>query len=122
MEALAPNEYHVSQLRRLNRDLDAFYDFLYSQCNTITEGDYNVFGKQLTSMLSTLKSLYTSCKKMPEECGMGTEAERLKRNYSALYELNGDIRNYRVNTVKDSEWSSLLSDASMAVDKLTAHD
>lgn len=58
LEALVPNEYGVSQLRRLNRDLDAFYKFLYSQCNTVTEQDYNVFGQQLTSMLNTLKHLY----------------------------------------------------------------
>lgn len=111
LEALAPNEYRVGQLRRLNRDLDAFYEYLYSQCNTVTERDYNVFGKQLNSMLSILKSLYTSCKRMPKEYGVSTEAEKLKRNYQALYELNSDIKNYRIKALKDGEWSSLLSDA-----------
>ncbi len=122
LEALAPNEYHVSQLRRLNRDLDTFYDFLYSQCNTVTERDYMVFGKQLTSMLNILKALYTSCKQMPEEYGVGAEAEKLKRNYSALYELNGDIKNYRIKAAKDAEWSALLADASLAIRKVAAHD
>lgn len=122
LEALAPNEYRVGQLRRLNRDLDAFYEFLYSQCNTVTEKDYQVFGKQLTSMLGILKSLYTSCKQMPKEYGVSTEAEKLKRNYSALYELNGDIKNYRIKASKDAEWSALLSDASMAIKKVAAHD
>ncbi len=115
LEALAPNEYRVGQLRRLNRDLDAFYEFLYGQCNTITERDYNVFGKQLVSMLNTLKMLYVSCKQMPKEYGVSTEAEKLKRNYSALYELNGDIKNYRIKAAKDADWTALLADASMAI-------
>lgn len=122
LEALAPNEYRVGQLRRLNRDLDAFYDFLYSQCNSVTEQDYQVFGKQLASMLTILKSLYTSCKQMPKEYGVSTEAEKLKRNYSALYELNNDIKNYRIKAAKDAEWSALLSDASLALKKIAAND
>ena len=122
LEALSPNEYRVGQLRRLNRDLDAFYDFLYSQCNTVTEQDYQVFGKQLTSMLGILKTLYISCRQMPKEYGVKTEAEKLKRNYSALYELNNDIKNYRIKATKDAEWSALLSDASLALKKVAAHD
>ncbi len=120
LEALAPNEYRVGQLRRLNRDLDAFYEFLYSQCNSITERDYEVFGKQLTSMLEILKQLYASCKQMPKEYGVSSEAEKLKRNYSALYELNGDIKNYRIKASKDVEWSALLADASRAVRSFAA--
>ena len=122
LEALAPNEYRVGQLRRLNRDLDAFYEFLYSQCNTVTERDYSVFGKQLTSMLSILKSLYVSCKQMPKKYGVSVEAEKLKQNYSALYELNSDIKNFRIKALKDTEWTSLLSDASLALKKVAAHD
>ena len=122
LEALAPNEYRVGQLRRLNRDLDAFYEFLYSQCNTITEQDYRVFGKQLMSMLTILKSLYAACKQMPKDCGVSSEADRLKRNYSALYELNNDIKNYRIKALKDDEWDSLLSEASRAMKSIAAHD
>ena len=122
LEALAPNEYRVGQLRRLNRDLDAFYEFLYSQSNTVTERDYDVFGKQLTSMLNILKMLYVSCKQMPREYGVSTETEKLKRNYSALYELNSDIKNYRVKAAKDADWTALLADASMAIKKVVAHD
>lgn len=122
LEALAPNEYGVSQLHRLNRDLDAFYEFLYSQCNTVTEQDYKVFGQQLTSMLSTLKSLYVSCKRMIKEYGANAEVEKLKMNYNALSELNSDIKNYRIKASKDTEWTSLLSDASLALKKIAAHD
>lgn len=122
LEALAPNEYRVGQLRRLNRDLDAFYEYLYSQCNTVTERDYDVFGKQLSSMLNILKMLYVSCKQMPKEYGVSTEAEKLKRNYSALYELNSDIKNYRIKAAKDADWTALLADASLAIKKVAAHD
>ena len=122
LEALVPNEYGVSQLRRLNRDLDAFYKFLYCQCNTVTEQDYNVFGQQLTSMLNTLKNLYISCKRMIKDCGASVEVEKLKMNYNALSELNNDIKNYRIKASKDAEWSLLLSEASLALKKIAAHD
>lgn len=122
LEALVPNEYGVSQLRRLNRDLDAFYKFLYSQCNTVTEQDYNVFGKQLTSMLNTLKHLYVSCKRIIKDRGASVEVEKLKMNYNALSELNNDIKNYRIKASKDAEWSLLLSKASFALKKIASHD
>lgn len=115
LEALVPDEYRVGSLRKLNRDLDSFYEFLYAQCNTVTEADYKVFGEQLCSMLTTLKMLWQSCKKMPKSCGISNEAEKLKMNYSALYELNEDIKNYRIKAPKDKEWSALLSQASLAL-------
>ena len=121
LEALATNEYHVGQLRRLNRDLDAFYELLHSQCNSVTEQDYKVFGKQLTSMLSTLKTLYALCRQMSGVTGVNAEAEKLKRNYSALYELNSDIQNFRIKAPKDPEWSALLADAGAAIKKVAAH-
>jgi len=122
LEALAPDEYNVSRLRRLNRDLDAFYELLYCQCNTVTEHDYSVFGQQLTSMIDTLKALYSSCRHAFKGLGDDSEVEKLKMNYNALYELNNDIRNYRIKASKDSEWSTLLSDSGSALKKITAHD
>lgn len=121
LEVLVPDEYRVSQLRRLNHDLDTFYEFLYSQCNSVTERDYRVFEKQLESMLETLKVLYTSCKRIPKKYGVSDEAEKLRMNYIALYELNSDIKNYRIKASNDSEWATLLSDAGVAL-KNAAHD
>lgn len=118
LEALAPNEYHVGSLRKLNRDLDSFYEFLYAQYNSVTEADYKVFGEQLCSMIATLKMLWQSCKKMPKSCGISNEVEKLKMNYSALYELNEDIKNYRIKAPKDEEWSALLSQASLALKRV----
>ena len=121
LEAMVPEEYSVGQLRRLNRDLDTFYEYLYSQCNDVTEHEYKVFERQFDSMLTTLKTLYMSCKKMPSECGVSDEAEKLRMNYVALYELNNDIKNYRINAPRDTEWTALLSDAGNAL-KSIAHD
>lgn len=121
LEAMVPEEYSVGQLRRLNRDLDTFCEYLYSQCNDVTESEYKVFEKQLDSMLTTLRALYMTCKKMPSECGVVDEAEKLRMNYVALYELNNDIKNYRINAPKDTEWTALLSDAGNAL-KNIAHD
>ena len=118
LEALAPNEYRVSSLHKLNHDLDSFYEFLYAQCNSVTEAEYKVFGGQLSSMLDTLKLLYQTCKRLPKEFEIGMEAEKLKRNYSALCELNEDIKNYRIKASKDAEWSSLLSQASFAIESV----
>lgn len=118
LEALVPNEYRVSSLRKLNHDLDSFYEFLYSQCNSVTEADYEVFGEQLNSMLATLKLLWQTCKRMPKASGLGNQVEKLKMNYFALYELNEDIKNYRIKAPKDKEWSSLLSQASLALKKV----
>lgn len=92
--------------------------FLYSQCNSVTEADYKVFGEQLNSMLATLKLLWQTCKRMPKASGLGNQAEKLKMNYSALYELNEDIKNYRIRAPKDKEWSSLLAQASLALKKV----
>ena len=118
LEAMVPEEYSVGQLRRLNRDLDTFYEYLYSQCNDVTESEYKVFEKQLDSMLTTLRALYM---KMPSECGVADETEKLRMNYVALYELNNDIKNYRINAPRDTEWTALLSDAGNAL-KSIAHD
>lgn len=38
-----------------------------------------------------------------------------KMNYSALYELNKDIKNYRIKAPEDEELSALLSQASLAL-------
>ena len=54
----ASHPYRVTQLARLNRDLDELYELLYSQWDSVTENDYQVFGMQLQIMLGTLKDLH----------------------------------------------------------------
>lgn len=55
LEALVPNGDRVSSLRKLNHDLDSFYEFLYSQCNSVTEADYKVFGLPLGKKICSNK-------------------------------------------------------------------
>lgn len=59
---------------------------------------------------------------MIKDCGASVEVEKLKMNYNALSELNNDIKNYRIKASKDAEWSLLLSEASLALQKIAAHD
>lgn len=59
---------------------------------------------------------------MIKDCGASVEVEKLKMNYIALSELNNDIKNYRIKASKDAEWSLLLSEASLALKKIAAHD
>ncbi len=120
LEAVAPNHFHVSRLSRLNKDLDNFYELLYSQWQTVTEADYKVFGMQLTIMLDTLKELYQTFKKLPEELGLYAEVERLGMNYAAIREVKNDIVNFRIKLPKDAEMRSLMKSASAAVAKTMA--
>ena len=96
LDAVVRNQYKVSQLARLNRDLDNFYELLYSQWNTVTKDDYAVFGPQLQIMLNTLRELYNTCKKLSDIPNFDKETEKLGMNYSAIFEINSDIKNFRI--------------------------
>lgn len=109
MEVATPNTYRVSQLSRLNRDLDTLYELVYSQWRTVTEADYNVFGGQFKLLLETIKGLYSSCRKAPKKLGLKEETKKLGMNYSALYELNSDIVNFRIKTPSNSKLQQALA-------------
>ena len=49
LDVATPNRYHVTQLVRLNRELDSLYEFIYDDWRTITEEDYKMFGYRLSS-------------------------------------------------------------------------
>lgn len=112
MEAESGMNYRVTQLARLNRDLDNFYEQLYQQYPSVTAADYHIFSPQLKIMLSTLKELYNVCRKMPKNLGFTLETEKLGMNYSAIYEIKHDIENFRIKgTTKRNDFASLLSNA-----------
>ena len=92
----APNSYQASQLARLNRELDSLYELIYDEWTTISEEDYRVFGGQLVILIQTIKQLYETCKKQSKHLGLQEETRKLGMNYSALYELNSDIVNFRI--------------------------
>lgn len=108
LEVVTPNLYRVTQLARLNRDLDALYEQLYDQWRTVTEEDYKVFGGQFKVLLETIKGLYNACRKAPKELGLKEEARKLGMNYSALYELNSDIVNWNIKAPKNEALKEVL--------------
>lgn len=117
LEAVSSNEYRVTQLARLNRDLDDFYELLYEQWKTVTESDYKVFGPQLQILLETLKDLYNVCKKVAYKPDFETETEKLGMNYSAIYEINSDIVNFGLMAKEDVELQDLMKQASLIISK-----
>ncbi|MDE6337800.1 MAG: hypothetical protein K2L34_14655 [Muribaculaceae bacterium] len=118
LEVVAGNEYSVTKLSRLNRSLDDFYEFLYTQINSVTQEDYKIFGPQLSILLSTLKDLYKTCQSLPKSWGFATETDKLGRNYSALYEVENDLRTFKKCNSATPEMSKLLSKAGIALKQL----
>lgn len=100
--------FQASRLARLNRELDSLYDLIYDDWTTITEDDYKVFGGQLVLLIQTVKQLYDTCRKLPKSMGLKAEAEKLGMNYSALYELNSDIVNFRIKLPKNEAMKETL--------------
>ena len=108
IEAASPNGFHLGRLARLNRELDGLYEMIYDDWTTITEDDYQAFGGQLVILIQTIKQLYDTCKKLPKELGLKDETQKLGMNYSALYELNSDIVNFRIKLPKNKELKDAL--------------
>jgi hypothetical protein len=108
LEIVMPNAYHVTQLARLNRELDQLYEMIYDDWQSISEEDYKVFGTQLTILLQTIKQLYHTCKEQPKEMGLKEETKKLGMNYSALFELNSDIVSFCINMPKNKEMKQLM--------------
>ena len=117
MDVATPGGYNVAQLSRLNRELDSLYELIYEDWNTITEQDYAVFGGQLSLLVVTLKHLYDDCRKSSLLRLMRNEVERLGMNYSALYELNSDIVNYRIKAPHNKELQSMMSQVSKVINR-----
>ena len=109
IEVANPTGYQHSQLARLNRELDSLYETIYDDWTTITEDDYKMFGGQFQLLIMTVKQLYDACRKLPKEMGLKDETRKLGMNYSALYELNSDIVNFRIKLPKNEEMKQTLS-------------
>lgn len=117
LEVVTPNTYRVTQLARLNRDLDALYELIYSQWHSITAADYRVFGGQFRLLLETIKGLYDSCRKAPKKDGLSDETKLLGMNYSALYELNSDIVNFGIKAPNNDKLKQAFSRLAEVDDK-----
>ena len=117
MDVASPQGYHVSQLVRLNHDLDSLYELLYSEWRTVTEEDYRVFGGQFVIMLQTLKQLYDSCRRLPKSKGLKDETEKLGMNYSALSELNSDIMNFSIRAPHNIALQAMMAKAAQTLNR-----
>lgn len=116
LEAVSGVSVTLNKLIRLNNALDRLYESIYEEFNDITPDDYKIIEPQLLLLLNTLKGLCNTYKKMRTTGRYSEEIAKLGMNYSALYELNYDIKNFRVKKI-DPEFSSLLQkvDAAMKI-------
>lgn len=117
MEVATPGAYKAAQLARLNRELDNLYELIYDEWNTITEQDYAVFGGQLELLVNTIKQLYDDCCRSADRRQLNDEVERLGMNYSALYELNSDIVNFRIKAPRNTALQEMMSKAAKTLNR-----
>ena len=114
LEAAAGNNATRKKIASLNHSIDTLYEMLYEQYNDITADDYKIFGPQLRLLLNSLKSLYRTYKKDAEATEFSDQIERLGRNYSALYEINNDIKHFKLSRDNTTKLSHALKEASEA--------
>lgn len=117
LEAVSGASITLNKLIRLNNALDKLYETIYDQFNDITLDDYKIIEPQLLLLLNTIRGLCTTYKKMRTSGRHSEEITKLGMNYSALYELNYDIKNFRVKKI-DAELSSLLQKVDEAMKTL----
>lgn len=118
MQVASGVDYRVTQLSRLNRDLDDFYELLYKQSPSVTPIDYSSFSGQLSLLLSTVKDLYAVCLKMPEKCGFAGEVQKLGMNYSAIFELKCDLENFPVSSWQSHDCAGLIEKVGTSLSKV----
>lgn len=118
IESMGNNYISLLNLSTLNNDLDNLYEIIYNQMSVLTQEDYKLFGDQLHQLIKTIKDLYNTCKKAPISLGIESEIKKLGMNYSALYELDKDLRNFILPTEKDPSLSDLLRKASKSLNKI----
>ncbi len=113
VEALAGEPLRLHKLSRLNNSLDSLYQLLHDQFNTIRKEDYAQLGPQLSLLLTTIKDLHKTYRRLSDSVSMKRETKRLSANYSALFELDSDIRNYRLRQLPAPLTASLTKAASL---------
>ena len=104
-----------NKLKRLNKALDTLYESIYSQYNEINAEDYKIIGPQLNLLLNTLKGLCETYKRIHISGDMSEEVISLGRNYSAIYELNSDIKQFRIARKLKPNLANALNNAASAM-------
>lgn len=106
-------ENSCKDLRSLNRNLDKLYDALSEieiQTHNIGELTFKI-----DLLLQTVKSLYKATSKLKSIIEIEKERQILKLNYSSLYEINEDLKNFNPSNPHFQELKQLLSQAGQAL-------
>lgn len=103
LEAVSGMEISMSKLTRLNGSIDALYELLYRQFNEIDKTDYMILEPQIKFLLKTIKDLYSTYKMIALKDPIKREVNRLWNNYSALFELNDDLKRFRIKKQDTSD-------------------
>ena len=115
MLTVGHNTPDLDKLSALNKKLDTIYRKIYHLQPTISSEDTDQITGRLSILLSTVKDLIKSLKGYAS----AKEVESLRMNYSALYELNSDLENFKSQTSDLSELQHLLSQASETLSTVT---
>lgn len=118
LEATSGMEVSALKLARINKSMDSLYGLLYSEFNDISSDDYKVIGPQLVFLLQTVKNLYQYYKTATPSKAVKGEIDNLWNNYSALYELKGDLERFRLNEKPNHRLNNALKTASSYIDRL----
>lgn len=106
------------KLSRLNKSLDNLYALLYSQISEINRDDYRALGPQLDLLLLTIKDLYKVLKRNYISSDIKKEVALLWDNYSAISEINHDLKYFRFDSNLPKNLSEALSKASTLISSL----
>lgn len=118
LEATSGMEVSALKLARINKSMDSLYELLYSEFNDISSDDYKVIGPQLVFLLQTVKNLYLYYKTATPSKAVKGEIDNLWNNYSALYELKGDLERFRLDEKPNPRLNNALKTASSYIDRL----
>lgn len=93
-DVIEPDKCNAAQLTRLCHDLDALYESLADEFNSMTADDCRLLVPQIDILLATTKELFEACKQIPKLERMAEEIEMI---YYAIYEVRSDMISFRIN-------------------------
>lgn len=109
LAVLAPHaKESKGNLTRLNNQLDTLYELLYESYPSMTETDYRIISPYLSILIATLKELFHTYQKF-NDTYLEKGKEQLRRNISAIEEIDLDIRNFKINLKKNPKYQQVMN-------------
>lgn len=93
-DVIVPDKCNSASLSRLCHDLDALYELLVDEFNTMTADDCRLLVPQLDILLATVKELVEAGNSIPK---LLRGAEELEMIYFAIYEVRSDMLSFKIN-------------------------